>query len=137
MIRFIRITAIALLLYTGFGGIYGGWMLISDPGGGKFEWSLELLRGTPFKDFLIPGIVLMLFLGLLPLYISIETILKKKYAHWLIMLQGTILTVWLTAELLFNPAFFVPAMHYSLYTAAALLIINGLILLRKNRKAEP
>jgi len=133
MKRLLKITAIALLSFLGFGGIYGGWILISDPSGGKFEWSLELLRGTPFGDYLIPGIVLMVFIGLFPLYISVVTLMKKK-SHWLIILQGIILIIWLTAELLFNPAFFVPAMHYSSYAVATLLILNGLVLLRVNRK---
>ena len=134
MKRILRATGVGLLLFLGFGGIYGGWMLVTDPSGGKFEWSLNLLEGTPFEDYLIPGIILMVFIGLLPIGITAATILKKKYTHWFIILQGVILLVWLTAELLFNPAFFVPAMHYSSYAVAALLIFIGIMLLRTERE---
>lgn len=76
----LRILALFLLLFLGFGAIYGALMLISDPSGGKIEWSLELLHGTPFSTFLIPGIVLLLTIGLFPVYIAVITILRKGYA---------------------------------------------------------
>jgi hypothetical protein len=113
MKRIVKILAIVLLIFLGFGGVYGAWMLISDPSGGKFNWPLDLLNGTPFKSYLIPGIVLLVSNGLLPLYIAIVTISRKKYASWLITLQGSILIGWLTAELMINPEFFVPEMEYS------------------------
>ncbi len=39
---------------------------------------------------MIPGIVLMLFNGILPLIAAISIILKRKYAGWLIAIQGGI-----------------------------------------------
>ncbi len=63
--------------------------------------------------------------------------IEEKICHWLIILQGVILMGWLTAELLFNPAFLVPAMHYPSYAVAALLILNGWALFRLNRKLSP
>ena len=107
----LRIVAIGLLLFLGFGGIFGAWMLITDPSGGKFEWSLDLLIGTPFNSFLIPGIILMIANGILPLYISVSILQKKIYANWLILFQGMVVLGWLTAQLIFNPDFFVPEIH--------------------------
>ena len=65
----LRLFAVILLTFQGLGAIYGGWMLISDPSGQKFQWMVELLEGTPFKNFIIPGIILFIVPGLLPLFI--------------------------------------------------------------------
>ena len=127
MKKLLRILAIFLLMFLGFGGIYGAWMLISDPSGGKFQWSLDLLNGTPFKSFLIPGIVLMLSNGILPLIVAAATILKRRNAGWLILIQGGITIGWLTAQLIFNSEFFVPGMHYSSYGIGVLLVVVGLL----------
>ena len=132
----LRILAIFLLLFLGFGGVYGGLMLISDPSGGKFEWSLDLLNGTPFNSFLIPGIVLLIANGLLPIYATVITVLKKSYAHTLILLQGVIVSIWLSVQLIINPDFFLPVTHYPSYSVGILLVIFGLVLHRMTKQTK-
>ena len=120
------------LIFLGFGGVYGALMLISDPSGVKFEWSLDLLNGTPFNSFLIPGIMLLIANGLLPIYVALITLLKKKYAPILILFQGVITIIWLSVQLIINPDFFLPVTHYPSYSFGILLLILGLILRRQN-----
>jgi hypothetical protein len=127
-----KILAVFLLLFLGFGGVYGALLLISDPSGGKFEWSLDLLNGTPFNSFLIPGIVLLIANGLLPIYVALITLLKKKYAPTLILFQGVITIIWLSVQLIINTDFFLPVTHYPSYSVGILLLILGLILRRQN-----
>jgi hypothetical protein len=73
-----RILAFILLLFLGFGGIYGAFILISDPSGSKFDWSLDLLNGTPFSSYLLPGIVLLIANGIFPLCVAVSILLKKN-----------------------------------------------------------
>ena len=124
----LKIFTVLLLLFLGFGGVFGAWMLITDPSGGKFEWSSELLNGTPFNSFLIPGIILMIANGILPLYTAVAVLMKKKSANWLVLIQGVVVLVWLTTQLLLNPEFFVPGMHYPTYAVGLLLVTMGLLL---------
>ena len=131
MNKLLRIISVFLLLFLGFGGAYGAMMLLSDPTGAKFGWPSELLDATPFNSYLLPGIVLLCFIGILPLVIAVFTIKKRKYAALLIIIQGAVLIGWLTAELIFNPAFFVPAMHYPSYAVGILLLANGMLLKHK------
>ena len=128
----LRILAICLLLFLGFGGIYGAIMLISDPSGARFEWSLDLLKGTPFDSFLIPGIILFIANGLFPILVILFTWLKKSYADILILLQGAVLIVWLSVQLLLNPDFFLPLTHYPSFSIGLLLVIIGLVLRNSN-----
>lgn len=134
MKRALTILAIALLLFLGFGGIYGGWMLISEPDGSDIGFPIELLDGTPFKSYLFPGIVLLLFLGLLPIFTAIITTLKKNKSAWMITIQGMILIGWLTIELVLNSDFFQPLMHYTSYALGILLTAIGVMLLRMKKK---
>lgn len=132
MKTFIKILVVILLLNLGFAALYGGWTLISDPSGGKFQWSVELLEGTPFQNFLIPGIILFVMNGLLPLAIAALTIAKAARHEWLIILQGCILIGWLTIEILLKRDLFEPVLHYPSYLTGILLIVSGLILLKRN-----
>ena len=55
-----------LLAFLGIGAIFGGGMLIVSPTGELLNMPLSLLEKSPFNDFLIPGIILFTFLGLVP-----------------------------------------------------------------------
>ncbi|MGA8046738.1 MAG: hypothetical protein WCA30_10800 [Dermatophilaceae bacterium] len=49
----------ALLAFWGIGAIGGGAYLASARDGSNIGFELDLLEGTPFPDFLIPGIILL------------------------------------------------------------------------------
>ena len=124
----LRIFSISLLFFIGLLALYGDWCFISDPSGKSIQISIEVLDGTPFNDFLIPGIILLIANGFLSMFIAILTIKKTKHYQWFIILQGCILIVWLTAELIFNIEMFLPIMHYPFYTIGILLIVFGSII---------
>lgn len=120
-----KTTAIILLLLVAFLALYGGWMLIADPSGQSLQFPIAFLENTPFKDYLIPGILLFLFIGIFYLITALFTFFKIKNYAWLIILSGCILIGWLCIEVILNPAFFFPAYHYPLYIIAVILIIIG------------
>ena len=68
------IFALILLMFNGISAIYGGWSLIKDPSGGLLQMPLENLHNSPFKDYLIPGIILFVFNGLFSLAIFVLTL---------------------------------------------------------------
>jgi len=55
----------------------GGLALILAPEGSILQVNTELLAGSPFSTFLIPGLILLLVLGLLPLYTLYGLITRK------------------------------------------------------------
>lgn len=114
-----------LLVFLGVLAIGGGGLLILDPSGKSIQFPLALLDSTPFTDYLLPGIILFITIGLLPLFIT-GLVLKRTARHtgWVI-LQGLILLAWLSIELSLNPNFFVPYMHYPLYLIGLLLLLLG------------
>lgn len=126
-----RIIALILLFFLALNAIGGSLFLIADPSGKAIQIPIKLLQGTPFNDYLIPGIILLIAIGFLSLAVAILIILKIKKYPWFIILQGCVLIGWLTVELILNIEFFLPILHYPLYTIGILLIVSGFII--KNR----
>ncbi|MGM0576961.1 MAG: hypothetical protein ACQEXJ_14650 [Myxococcota bacterium] len=52
-----------LQVIVGLSGLVGGWGLLSDPTGAALDMPLSLLDGTPFGDYLVPGVVLFTVIG--------------------------------------------------------------------------
>ena len=122
-----RILSIILLIFLGLGGLYGSLMLLIDPTGVKMGFSSDLLNGTPFNNYLVPGIVLLLMNGLLPLFVSYLAIRRVNYYGWWIFIQGAILFGWLSLQIIFNPDFFVPGMHITFFITGILLMLLGFL----------
>lgn len=95
-----RILIIILLAFNGIGAVYGGILLIADPEGWKLGIPTSVLKHSPFDDFLIPGIILFLVLGLGSLLSCALVILNtRRYPFWVI-LMGFILSVWISIQML-------------------------------------
>jgi hypothetical protein len=71
------IVLVTLQALLGIGGLYGAFILLSDISGAKMGVPLSLLDGLPVHDFLIPGLVLLVFNGFLPL-LTLSGLIKKK-----------------------------------------------------------
>lgn len=70
---------ISLLLFLGVSAIGGGLLLIISPSGKLLGGlPLSILEHSPFPDFLIPGVILFLILGLAPCFISFALLRKPK-----------------------------------------------------------
>ncbi|MBA4848922.1 hypothetical protein [Emticicia sp. BO119] len=88
-----------LLLFNGFGALYGGWNLITHPDGSSLGMSADLLAHSPFSDFLIPGIVLFISNGAASIAAFAGFLVKPRKLAWLIWAQGVILLVWLLVQI--------------------------------------
>ena len=117
----LRIFSLVLLLLLGSSAIGGGWMLISDPSGFSMQLSTDLLNQTPFNNYLVPGIILLVAVGFMSIMVAILAIrMSTNYPLW-IVLMGIILFIWLTAEIILNVEFYYPLYHIPMYTISLLL----------------
>lgn len=90
----------AALLFQGLSGVVGGIGLVSDPSGGSLGFPVSWLDGSPFTDYLIPGLVLLIMLGIIPL-IVLYGLWKRLYWGWLgALLVGVALIIWIGVEIL-------------------------------------
>lgn len=104
-----------LLAFLGLGAIAGGGALIVSPTGNLLKMPLSLLEKSPFRSYLIPGIILFSVLGLAPSLLVLA--LKRKPAsivaekfnffkdmHWswsFSVYTGFALIIWLQIEMQF------------------------------------
>jgi hypothetical protein len=135
MRKFIEILSILFLLILAVGAFYGGFCFITDPSGNKIGIDSDLILNTPFYDYLIPGIILVIFNGFFPLWVIISYFKKSFLFPWLMVIQGCELTVWLSVELMMNKDFFFPIMHFPLYLMSLIFMIFGIILIISDKKS--
>ncbi|MCC6724279.1 MAG: hypothetical protein IT258_07175 [Saprospiraceae bacterium] len=102
-----------LLFFNAVGAYFGSYMFITDPSGHSLQVPDGVLNGSIFKDFLIPGIILLLVNGLLPTIAGIGMIAKRpmkalpgfgllQHYHWawsLSLISGIGLTVWIAVQI--------------------------------------
>lgn len=132
MHRSFRIIAIILLLFNASSALFGGWALMSDPGGETLDMPLRFLEHSPFKNFLVPGIILFTTNGLFSLLFALMALLKFMNYSWLVIFQGFILVGWLTIQTIMIREFDGP-LHLLYFSVGFLLIATGWILARQDQ----
>ena len=91
---------VGLELFTAFGALYGGGLMIADPTGARIGFPPGLLVRTPFESYLIPGLVLLLVNGLGMLAGALALILGWPHAVHVALALGALLTGWITVQYL-------------------------------------
>jgi hypothetical protein len=127
----VRAIAIAALGFLGIGAVAGGLMLILDPTGKRMGMPLSFLDHSPFHSFLIPGIILLVSNGLLPLAIMMAAMRRSTNYGWWVAFQGCVLTGWITVEVIMMRVAAWP--HYIYWGLGLALIALGLALTRGPR----
>jgi hypothetical protein len=139
----IRNIFLIILGFLGIGAIGGGVVLIISPTGELIGIPLSEFKNIPFNSYLIPGIILFLVLGLIPLLLIIALLKKPesklaerinlfKDMHWswtfsiyiAIMLIG-----WIQIQMVFLQS--VHWLHtFYMFYAVAIIIIALLPIMR-------
>jgi len=91
---------LALLLFNGISAVFGGSVLIAAPDGSIMRMPLSFLAGTPFTDFLIPGLILLTVLGLGSCIGWVLTYHRSPIAvHWAqVVGLGTV--IWIVVQII-------------------------------------
>jgi hypothetical protein len=90
----------AATFFQGISGIIGGVGLLMDPTGESLGIPQAWLSGSPFADYTLPGIVLLLLLGILPLIAFFGLLTGKKWGLFAALYVGIALLAWLFVEIL-------------------------------------
>lgn len=88
-----RSVLIGLLLLQGVSAVGGGTVLVLDPSGATMGWTTDMLAGTSFEDYLWPGLILAMGLGVpalglawgvaqRPFWLAAEPIERVTGHHW-------------------------------------------------------
>lgn len=111
----LRILLIVLVVFEAISGLVGGFGLLSDPSGILLNIPIIILNQTPFSNFLIPGLILFIILGVFPVFIVYGLIAKPSWKwanilnvykdqHWAwtySIYLGIILALWIDFQIMF------------------------------------
>jgi len=124
---------IILHLFLGLGAVYGGVALVLKPDGSLLGMDSGWLAQSPFESYLMPGLVLFIFNGVLPLLTAVGLFFKPQWwlpgvlnlysgRHWAwaySLYTGIVIIIWIAVQQLMTEYFWLqPAM-----TLTGLLII--------------
>lgn len=94
------VTVLALLLgLQGLSGLAGGIGLVVDPSGQSLGIPLVWLQESPFSDYLVPGVILLVLLGVVPLIVAYGLWSARSWAWGGSAFVGGALAVWLLVEI--------------------------------------
>jgi hypothetical protein len=126
----IEIFLTIISLFIAITAIIGGILMFT--GLENTNLSLNLLQGTPFKDFFIPGILLLIIVGMSSSIASFMQIRNYNLKAEMSFVAGLLLTGWIIIEILLlnQPE---PTFIEYLYLGLGLLM-TGLSILLYTRK---
>ncbi|RUT28022.1 hypothetical protein EJP77_18575 [Paenibacillus zeisoli] len=113
-----------LQLFLAVGALYGGASLVIDPSGTLMGMPLSMIEGSPFPNYLIPGVILFCVLGIIPAVISSGLIRQWDWKlaeklnlfhdkHWswsFSLYSGFALIIWIIIQVYIINAF--AAVHF-------------------------
>lgn len=91
--------------FIGLGALGGGFMLVRDPSGSALELPMSLLEGSPFPDFLIPGMFLLAVNGVGSMIGAGLSFTRRRYAQEIAIVLGAILVAWIVIQVVIISSF--------------------------------
>jgi hypothetical protein len=87
-----------LQVLVGIGAVVSGIIFILDPDGSNLGLSVEVLKESPFEDFLIPGITLLSINGIGSILGSFFSFKRRLLAGQITMILGVAMVIWISAQ---------------------------------------
>lgn len=131
-------TLIVLLLLLGVGAAFSAAALVAAPDGHLIQLPLSLLANSPLPDFLVPGILLFVFIGVYPLVVAYsiwrrpgwgwpDAINPFRSYHWswaASLAAGVALLVWIAVQIQWVEFGF---LHVLYLVWAGAILVTGLL----------
>lgn len=97
---------IASQLFVGIMAVPVGIMMIVEPNGSPLGIPNEWVADSAFGSFLVPGLVLLLVIGVGQLVAAALAVIRHPLAPWLMGALGAGLLIWIAVQVLIVPLSF-------------------------------
>jgi len=87
----------AIHIFVGVGGMAGGLAAITNPNG-PLGVPIEILKNSPFTNFLIPGILLFAVIGLGNIFSAFMFHYKTKFQGYISSVISWALVIWIVVQ---------------------------------------
>ncbi|HWR91264.1 MAG TPA: hypothetical protein VN300_02515 [Desulfobacterales bacterium] len=98
MNRALSVTQGILQLVVGLSASVSGALLMLAPSGAFLRMPPELLAGSPFRDFLVPGMILFVVVGVCQIVAGVLTLRRHPAAPVAGMVFGLGLVIWIFVQ---------------------------------------
>jgi len=126
--------AIFLLLFSSAAAFYGGYQLVAHPDGSAIKLPIEILMHTPFKNFYVPGMLLIATIGIFGSVSIVLTLMQVPHYSKYIIMAGSLLTVLILVQMVLSSS--VHTLHYVFLFIGLSQLLCGIALDRINFGAE-
>ncbi|QDG50404.1 hypothetical protein FIV42_06550 [Persicimonas caeni] len=92
-------TLMTLVAFQAISGIAGGLGLMLNPTGAPLGIPQAWLAGSPFADYMVPGVILFAVLGVFPTVVAVALYYRVKWAFLATLAVGLGLTIWIGVEI--------------------------------------
>jgi hypothetical protein len=82
----------------GIGALFGGALLVISPDGQYLQMSTDILQNSPFRNFLIPGIILFLLIGVGNVISAVLCFKMHRIAGFAGLFFGFGLIIWIFVQ---------------------------------------
>lgn len=94
-----------LVSFTALTAIISGLLMINDPTGSFFQMPLNLLSGSLFKNYLIPGVILAFLVGGTNLVAVVLNLMRNKSRYNWAIAAGVMISGWIIVQMIMISAF--------------------------------
>lgn len=120
-----------LHLVIGIGAMAGGLAAITNPNN-PMGVPTDILKNSPFSNFLIPGIILFVVIGLGNTLSALTLYFKSKYQGYISSTFSWALVIWIIVQcIMLRGIVFLHALFFTLGLIGA--ILSAIILFKKNQ----
>jgi len=85
-------------ILVSLGAIISGAMMIVAPSGALLQAPLDMLKGSPFQSFLVPGLILFLVIGVGQLLAGVLTLRRHRLSSYIGAIFGFGLMIWIFVQ---------------------------------------
>lgn len=100
-----RAAIVSLCLAAGLSAMGGGAVLVASPDGSLMQMPLWMLQHSPFHDFLVPGLLLLLVVGVGNTWSAWLHLRRSDNAPFVSAVTGVALVVWILTEIVMLRSF--------------------------------
>ncbi len=119
-----------LHVLVGLGAMAGGLAAITDPRS-PLGITVEALKYSPFRNFLIPGILLFTVIGLGNIFSALMFLIKTKYQGYISSIFGWALVIWIVVQCIMLQA--IVFLHVLFFVIGLIQAALSLVLLFEQR----
>lgn len=118
---------VGALIWLGIGALAGGLSLVAEPSGSIMQFDPAILAGSPFGDFLVPGLILGGLFGVGSLVVAFMGLRHHVLAPFLAFAIGCAQMTWIIVQLAIieTVSFLHPLMFVTGLVIAAAAVVWG------------